>query len=254
MRLEPKPAEHWERVALAEQLVQRILAVHGEKVLAIGLYGSLARGTDQPYSDIEMMCAFNTTGEDYAHEWLEDGCKVEVNFSSADEILQDAATVDAEWAITHGAYFDLKPLYGSPDFFTEVSKALHSPSPAMFAAALRELIIGSIYENMGKVRNSRLAGNQGYLPLLACTLAEQGALAIGLAHKKCYSTHALLLQESLTFANRPAGYEALCQLVMAGNLSNADAVATTLEVFWGGLVAWAEENGFRPEQSGSAPL
>jgi len=42
--------------------------------------------------------------------------------------------------------------------------------------------------------------------------------------------------------------------MMTGNLSNADAIATTLELFWVGLVAWAEENGFRPEQSGSAPL
>ncbi|MEZ4733077.1 MAG: kanamycin nucleotidyltransferase C-terminal domain-containing protein [Caldilineaceae bacterium] len=254
MCLEPKPIPYWKRVALAEQLVQRILAVHGEKVLAIGMYGSLARGTDQLYSDIEMMCAFNTTGEDYAHEWIEDSCKVEVNFASADEILHDAATVDAEWAITHGAYFDLKPLYGNPDFFSKVSDALHSPSQEMFAAALRELIIGSIYENMGKLRNSRLTGNTGYLSLLACTIAEQGALAIGLAHKKCYPTHALLLQESLAFANRPDGYDALCQLVTASNLSDGDAIAITIERFWVGLVVWAEENGFSLEKSYVAPL
>jgi kanamycin nucleotidyltransferase len=104
--------------------------------------------------------------------------------------------VDAEWAITHGAYFDLKPLYGSPDFFSNVNDALHSPSPEMFAAALHELIIGNIYENMGKARNSRLADNRGYLPLLACTIAEEGALAIGLAHKKCYATHAFLWQDT----------------------------------------------------------
>ncbi len=254
MRLEPKPTPHWERVALAEQLVQRILAAHGEKVLAIGLYSSLARGTDQPYSDIEMICAFNTTGEDYAHEWVEDGCKVEVNFVSADEILRDAATVDAEWAITHGVYFDLKSLCGSPDFFTKVSNALHSPSQEVFAPALRELIIGSIYENMGKLRNSRLAGNKGYLPLLACTIVEQGAFAIGLAHKKCYSTHACLFQESLAFANRPDGYEALCQLVMAGNLSDGDTIAAAIEMFWVGLVVWAERNGFHLEKSCTAPL
>lgn len=254
MRFEPKAIEHGERVALAEQLVQRILAVHGEKVLAIGLYGSLARGTDQPYSDIEMMCVFNTTGEDYAHEWIEDSCKVEVNFVGADELLRDAATVDAEWVITNGVYFDLKPLYGSPDFFSQVSNALHSLSQEAFAAALHKIIVGSIYENMGKLRNSRLAGNHGSLPLLACTIAEQGALAIGLVNQKCYSTQALLFQESLAFANRPDGYEALCQLVMAGNLSDFDAVATTIELFWVSLVPWAEENGFSLAKSYVAPL
>lgn len=254
IRLDPKPTEHFERITLGEQLVQRILAVHGEKVLAIGVYGSLARGTDQPYSDIEMMCVFNTTGEDYAHEWIEDTCKVEVNFVSVDEFLRDVATVDPEWAITHGAYFDLKPMYGSPDFFTQISHALHSPSPEMFASALRELIIGSIYENMGKLRNSRLAGNCGSLPLLACTIAEEGAFAIGLANRKCYSTQALLFQESLAFANRPDGYDALCQLVTAGNLSDGDAIATTIEQFWVGLVAWAEENGLSLAKSYVAPL
>lgn len=254
MRFEPTAIERGERVALAQQLVERIVAVHGEKVLAIGVYGSLARGSDQPYSDIEMMCVFNTTGEDYAHEWIEDSCKVEVNFVSADEILRDAATVDAEWAITHGAYFDLKPLYGNTDFFTQVSHALHSPSQDAFASALRELIVGSIYENMGKLRNSRLVGNHDSLPMLACTIAEQGAFAIGLVHKKCYSTQARLFQESLAFANRPDGYDALCQLVMAGNLSDGDAIATTIEQFWVGLVAWAEENGFSLAKNCTAPL
>ena len=254
MRFEPKPTEHFERITLAQQLVERIVAVHGEKVLAIGLYGSLARGSDQPYPDIEMMCIFNTPGEDYAHEWIEGACKVEVNFVSADLILREAATVESEWAITHGAYFDMKPLYGNPEFFTQLNDALHSPSQEAFAVALRAMIVGSIYENMGKLRNSRLAGNRGCLPLLTCTIAEEAALAIGLANKKCYSTQALLFQESLAFANRPAGYDVLCQLVMAGNLSDGEAIVTTLELFWAALVTWAEENGFGLEKSYVAPL
>jgi predicted nucleotidyltransferase len=45
MLLEPKPTQRIERLNLAEQIVQRILAVRGKQVLAIGLYGSLARGT-----------------------------------------------------------------------------------------------------------------------------------------------------------------------------------------------------------------
>lgn len=56
----PKPLTHCDRAQLAEQLVQRILAARGEQVLAIGLYGSLARGTDQLYSDIEMKCVLST--------------------------------------------------------------------------------------------------------------------------------------------------------------------------------------------------
>ena len=254
MLLEPTPTQRADRFNLAEQIVQRILTVRGEQVLAIGLYGSLARGTDQLYSDIEMKCVLNTNAEDYSQEWVECGCKVEVNFESEDVILSEAATVDEGWAITHGAYFDLKPLYGNNDFFIKLKDALRSPSQELFAAAVREIIVGNIYEEICKLRNSRLEGNIGYLPVLACEIAQQGALAIGLAHKKCYSTRALVLQESLEFENRPDSYEKLCQIVMEGNLNDFDAVTTTLEMFWVGLVKWAEENDFNLEKRCIAPL
>jgi kanamycin nucleotidyltransferase len=254
MLLEPKPTQRIERLNLAEQIVQRILAVRGKQVLAIGLYGSLARGTDQLYSDIEMKCVLNTEEEDYSLEWIENGCKIEVNFESEDVILNEAATVDEDWAITHGAYFDLKRLYGSHDFFIKLQNTLKSLPQELFVDAIREIIIGNIYEDIGKLRNSRLAGNMGYLPLLACSIVEQGALAIGLAHKKCYSTRALVLKESLEFDNRPHGYEKLCQMVMGANLNDFDTITTTLEMFWVGLVEWAFEKGFNLEKRCIAPL
>jgi kanamycin nucleotidyltransferase len=177
-----------------------------------------------------------------------------VNFESEDVIFSEAAIVDERWAITHGAYFDLKPLYGSNDFFSKLKDTLRLPSQEAFAAAVSEIIVGNIYEEIGKLRNCRLEGNTDYLPVLACEIAQQGALAIGLAHKKCYSTRALLLQESLGFENRPDGFEKLCQIVMEGKLSDFDTITITLETFWVGLVKWAEENSFNLEKRCIAPL
>ncbi|MBD1842618.1 hypothetical protein H6F89_04165 [Cyanobacteria bacterium FACHB-63] len=124
MRLEPQPILHADRVHLAEQVAHRVLARYGEQVLAIGIYGSLAQGSDQLYSNIEMKCVLNTRGEAYSHEWIEEGCKVEVNVESEDVILTEAATVEEDWAITHGAYFALKLLYGSDDFLIQLQAAI----------------------------------------------------------------------------------------------------------------------------------
>lgn len=236
MRLDPQPIQHTDRLNLAEEVTQRILAKYREQVLAVGIYGSLARGTDQLYSDIEMKCVLNTSEEEYSYEWIERSCKIEVNFESEDVILVAAATVEEDWAITHGTYFDLKPLYGSRVFFIKLQNALRSPTQEAFTAAIREIIIGNIYEEIGKLRNARLVGNTAYLPILACVIAEQGALALGLAHKKCYSTRALLFQESLELEHQPDGYARLCQIVMEGNLNDVDVITTTLEGFWAGLV------------------
>lgn len=254
MFLDPKPLPHRDRAQLAEQVVQRVIALKGEQVLAIGLYGSLARGTDQLYSDIEMKCVLHTNGEDYSQEWVEDGCKIEVNFEGEDVILSAAAMVDEDWAITHGAYFDLKPLYGNNDVFTRLQDVLQSPSQEAFTAAVCEIVVGNIFEAICKLRNARLENNTNYLPTLACEIAQQSALALGLAHKKCYSTRAFILQESLKFENRPEGHEKLCQMVMRGNLNDSDEIAETLEAFWVSLVHWAEENHFNLSKRCIAPL
>ncbi|BAZ06599.1 nucleotidyltransferase domain-containing protein [Calothrix sp. NIES-3974] len=87
MFLEPKPTQQIDRLNLADQIIQRILTLKEKQVIAIGLYGSLARGTDQLYSDIEIKCILNTEEEDYSWEWIEDGCKIEINFESEDVIL-----------------------------------------------------------------------------------------------------------------------------------------------------------------------
>ncbi|BAZ06600.1 kanamycin nucleotidyltransferase C-terminal domain-containing protein [Calothrix sp. NIES-3974] len=162
--------------------------------------------------------------------------------------------MDEDWAITHGAYFDLKLLHGSHDFFIKLQNTLESLPQELFVDAIREIIIGNIYEDIGKLRNSRLTSNMGYLPILACGIAEQGALAIGLAHKKCYSTRALMLKESLEFENRPQGYLELCKIVMDGKLNDFDTIAKTIEMFWVGLVEWALENDFNLEKRCIAPI
>ncbi len=69
METGPQPMERAERLRLAQAIADGVLEVHGEKLKAIGLYGSMARGTDGPYSDIEMFAVLRTQGEEYSREW-----------------------------------------------------------------------------------------------------------------------------------------------------------------------------------------
>ena len=62
----PQPRSRAERLALAQEIFERVLALQGDRLLAVGLYGSTARGTDGPYSDLEMLCVLNTVDEDLA--------------------------------------------------------------------------------------------------------------------------------------------------------------------------------------------
>ncbi len=239
----PQPLTRAERLALVDEIAARVRQVCGDQLLALGVYGSVARGTDGPYSDIEMLVVLRSAGEDYVHEWCAGPWKAEVDFLSADMALREAARVEGRWPLTHGAWLHIRPLHDPTGFFETLRQAVLSQPEEAFRAAIRELIVGDIYEHIGKLRNARARGVGAELPLLAVSLAQEGAYLIGLARRACYSGAARLFEESLAFPDRPAGYDALCAAVMAGELSDPERVGALCEGFWAGVERWAAEHG-----------
>lgn len=241
----PQPLTRTERLALVDEIAARVRQVCGDNLLALGLYGSVARGTDGPYSDIEMLVVLRSAGEDYVHEWCAGPWKAEVDFLSADVALREAARVEGRWPLTHGAWRYIRPLHDPTGFFDKLRTAATSQPDEVFSAAMRELIVGDIYEHIGKLRNARARGERGQFADLAVSLAREGAYLIGLARRVCYGGAARLFEESLALPDRPAGYDALCAAVMAGELSDPDRVAALCEGFWAGVERWAAEHGLR---------
>jgi kanamycin nucleotidyltransferase len=238
----PQPMSHEARLALAREIADRALARHGAEVLALGVYGSLARGADGSYSDVEMMCVLRSPGTDHTAEWAHGPWKAEVNFLGYDVALSQAAELEGDWPLTHGAYLNILPLHDPEHFFERVRTAALAQPDDAFKARMAEVIVGEIYEVVGKLRNARHSGHIAYLPQAALSLARWGAFLIGLAHRHCYTSGPRLLEESLTLGGRPPGYDALCQLVLSGNLRDPAHVADLCEAFWSGVESWAAEH------------
>jgi kanamycin nucleotidyltransferase len=192
-----------------------------DDVLAIGVYGSLARGTDGPYSDIEMHCVVRGSGVDVCHEWSAGAWKAEVDV----------------WA-----------LYDPTGFFSRLRDAALLHPDEVFQRVIRDVIVGEIYERIGKVRNARAANDDACLPFLAVELARCGACLLGLAHRHLYTTSTRMFEESLALPGRPEGYDILCRMVMAGDLADAARIADASDAFWSGVERWAGERGIQIEQ------
>jgi kanamycin nucleotidyltransferase len=112
----PRPHTHPQRLQLAQEIAAQIHQHYGRHVLALGLYGSLGRGTDGPYSDIEMHCVLQGVTIDIAHEWSAGPWKAEVDVYDEATILATAALVESNWPLTHGAFVHVWPLYDPADF------------------------------------------------------------------------------------------------------------------------------------------
>src|SRR5579885_1170199 len=242
----PQPIEHEQRMQLAHKIAERLLAKYGASVKAIGLYGSLARNEDGPFSDIEMFCVLRETTEAHNYEWCAGPWKAEVNVRDEISLRQEAAQIDGSgpWALTHGAFVHILPLIDPEHYFAELKQLAISYPPEVFRAEIEGVLIGDIYELIGKIRNAHFRKHYHALPMLAVELAKRTAYALGLEHRHLYGTSSNVLTEALTLPDPPDGFHALAHLVMHGNLQDAATVASTCDTLWTGLVHWAEQRGY----------
>jgi kanamycin nucleotidyltransferase len=138
-------------------------------------------------------------------------------------------------------------LYDPTGFFPRLrDAALSHPDPA-FEEAIRDVIVGEIYERIGKVRNARAEKNDACMPYLGVELARCGACLVGLDHRHLYTRSTRMFEESFELSGRPEGYDDLCRMVMAGDLADPARIADAADAFWSGVERWARERGVQIE-------
>lgn len=239
----PEAQTTLERMKALDRIVAALHERYGDDLLAIGLYGSLSRGEDGPYSDVELFCVVDIPGTDVDYEWVYGAGKAEVNVFGPDVARTQARRVEDGWALAQGQFARCRPLYGDLAFFEDLKQAALSPDRAMADAVVTAMAVGELYEWIGKLRNMQARGEMTEIALLASNFVKHTALMLGLVQRHLYRTGMTILAESLTLSDRPAGYDGLCRLVMAGDLRDPDRVAAALEATWAGLGPWLARHG-----------
>lgn len=239
MRNGPQAYTHDERIQRAWDIAGYIQRHYGERTLAIGLYGSLARNADGPFSDIEMHVIIEGDRLERCFEWSAGPWKAEVDVYSPDVALSQAAEFDEFWPVTHGAFVHILPLHDPQDFFPHLREAALSHSGEQFRMLIAEVIIGEIYECVGKIRNAVALGRPESLAVYTLDAARYGACLVGLHNHRVYTSGPTVFSESLELPGRPEGYDELCRLVMAGELNQPERTAIRVDAFWNGIEAWA---------------
>ena len=239
--IEPQPRTHSERMVLAERISSRLFELHGQAVLAIGVYGSTARGQDGPYSDLEMMAIVRDDEAD-THEWTAGPWKAEVNVRRLADALESAAALDDDWPLAQGEFAHVLALHDPGGFFPTLRARVFEHGAAEFEALMRDVIVGDILELVGKWRNMQARGAFAGLPSLAVKLVQHTAWLIGMANRALYSTSSEVFAEALQMPDRPEGFDALCAQVMHGDLRDPVSLIAHCESLWRGIVKWAEDH------------
>ena len=85
---------------MAREVADRILEKHGDQVTAIAVYGSVAKGEDAAYSDIDMWVATSTIQpvED-GRFFVYKGIPISVNWDTEQGRISAAARVTPFWPL-----------------------------------------------------------------------------------------------------------------------------------------------------------
>jgi kanamycin nucleotidyltransferase len=241
----PSSFTHPERLARAETIAARFHAHFEDNLLAIGIYGSLGRSLDGPFSDIEMHVIVQGEEIERSFEWSEGPWKAEVDVYSPDTFLAHSAELDDLWPITQGAFARVLPLHDPKRIFHRASHAVFDHTLEDYQDVIREVLIGDLYEVVGKVRNALATERTANLPAEAVLAARYAASVVGLNNRHLYSTGPAIFSESLELPGRPAGYDELVGMVVRGKLHNAQAIAAAVDALWAGEEAWAQEQGLQ---------
>ena len=236
----PTAIDHDQRLALARQISDRLRQHYQDRIEAIGIFGSVAREMDGPYSDVELFCVLKGQGIERAYEWATGPWKALVNVCSEDVILRDAAVVDGTWPLVQSGYVFTQPLYDPNNLFPRVREIALGSRPSEFRRAIRDLIVGELYEAVGKARNARDSGSNS-LPILCVEMAKAGACLIALSNRHLYSSPSTFLDESIELPNRPDGYDDVCKKVISGELGDFSEIGNCIDRLWAGIESWAEQ-------------
>lgn len=236
--LGPIATTHAEKLTLVQSIKERWLANYGDKTLAIGVYGSLARGTDGPYSDIEMHIIYQDDTPSAGFEIVYTPFKVELNVLTKQAFWEQAASIDDAWPIKAGSYVDILAVYDPQHLFEQAKTLPWQATDQQIKEVMQTFMVWEPYETIAKLRNNHIANNLDYIPLGAKDLAWQTATLMSLANRQYYTTRATTWAESLCMPNQPLGYKNLARAMMSGNLSNRPYVYSLCEDLWVGLNSW----------------
>jgi kanamycin nucleotidyltransferase len=241
----PQPLPHTQRMAIAHEIAQRLKERFPLEVFAIGLYGSLAREEDGPYSDIELFGVLRADQYEQRYEWCTAEWKAEVDLYGKQTLRERAARVDGQWPLTHSAFQTILPLDDPDHFFAEIRTIAQASPEALFREAIEHLLVDNVFECIGKIRNAQALGTSTALSPLVLKLGRVVAMMAGLANRQCYTTETRVISEAVALPDLPDGFRELGQVILTGDFRDRQQLGAACERLWHGLNLWMQDHSYQ---------
>jgi hypothetical protein len=220
---------HDEWLDLAYELTRRLLARHGqEAILAVGLYGPVARGQQSDASALNVAVITTAPEAGIPTRMLRHrGMVVDLGAISAEDYLDEAGHIGPLWPLAADQYLHHLALHDPTGFFDKLRQAhesaVASSAPETFlAAAGYDLAELASWE--AKARVDELNGDLPGALLAVKEGAVLAALVIGLVRRTPYRDAGHALRAAAALTGLPGGFSEQYRRLLAPTIDPASAV------------------------------
>jgi kanamycin nucleotidyltransferase len=195
------------RYYLALRLAQSLSERHGEDLLLCGLYGSTMRGTDTPWSDLELFCVVEDLCTLESLSFLYHGIHVAVTVKMRGELERLLTEPTRDWPVLMGILSVLEPLAGDGDWVPKWLELGESAPPELFREFLVKNMPDLVFESYGRIHSCAVRGDFGDLHPAVCEFLLEMNLVLCLVNRR-WVTHDYSrgLADAAGFPLLPAGY------------------------------------------------
>lgn len=238
-----KQHSHADRERIVAALVPLIQRHMGGELVALAAAGSFARGTDDAYSDLELLAFVRRRpgGDRAFSRFIHDGLLIDLTFLTREEYLEHfkRRIVWHEWP--YQADGALLPLVND-DFVRELATTAPNKKLEDRATALRNCW-SEVQEATAKLLNAIARNDLDPVPYLYWRMVDKLCAALSLFNARPYTTRATIFAEARTFPYMPEHFELL--MLQPGSASDATEIGRRALIVFEEMEALLHSQGLK---------
>ena len=212
----------------------------GSKLVAVGITGSVGRGTASKYSDIDMQIILKGPVHNPYRGIIVENTYCSLNFATKRDAISEFTRPRPELPEVLGGFTKIRPLYDPKMLFKIFEdKARHLPSKVFRKSA--ELALLHSYEDFSRVKNAYLSGDEIVLRDNVHLVTHSAVWVVASLNQASFVSDREIFKAYRRHEKLPRGFDRIRDL-RYGNL-NRQILFKTLMSFYIDLVDFSEKEG-----------
>ena len=243
-----RKVSHEERVELGRKIAPQIIDTYRDAVLAIGIYGSVAKKLDRPYSDLELFCVVIDNLKLTDKFYVYDGLLVEIDYFQESKYLEEAAKKGRDWHLGADMFRNRIVLFERNNWLAKLEKIVAENDRVDLSEEIRLTTIG-MTESLAAVRNARFKRDRRDLRTRAFYLAWDAARVVFYHNRTFVLTTSWFWKQLFECKKQPRGFRKLVDIV-AGFENSTDAeLVEAAEELWRVTMSTVQPRGISIEST-----